>query len=70
MLTYYKTKVESDSVALIFVERMQLMKNQGAAHRNIFCVTVQTLRIQINKRRISKRGLYTQITLVTTLSQC
>jgi hypothetical protein len=33
-LTYYITKTESDSVAIIFVEEMLSMQKEGAAHRN------------------------------------
>lgn len=39
--TYQRTKAESDSVAIIFVEQKLLAKKEGAAHRNIFCVTVR-----------------------------
>jgi len=48
------TKAESDSVAKIFIEQMLLMYNEGAAHRNIFCVTVRCTFIVLFKISIYK----------------
>jgi hypothetical protein len=51
VLTYYITKTESDSVAIIFVEQMLLMQNEGAAHHNksdiaVRCTFVVSLKSQ------------------------
>jgi hypothetical protein len=39
--TYYITKTESDSVAIIFVEQMLSMQKEGAAHRNTRDIAVR-----------------------------